>query len=191
MTEDRFMKFSPTNLAGALLIDPEVHRDERGSFTRTFCQREFADHGLTSTFVQCSVSFNTRAGTLRGMHHQLPPHAEDKLVRCTTGAVHDVIIDLRPQSLTYLRHFEVELSAANGRALYVPAGFAHGYITLADNSTIFYQMSSFYEPESAGGVRWNDPLFDIRWPVAVKVIHPRDDAYPDYVPAPRGAAGRR
>jgi dTDP-4-dehydrorhamnose 3,5-epimerase len=176
------MKFTQCPLPGAYVIDCQPHEDERGSFARVFCAREFADHGLVTRFVQCNISMNHRAGTLRGMHYQADPHAEVKLVRCTRGAVYDVIIDLRPQSPTYQQHVGVELSADTGRALYIPQGFAHGFITLQDHSEVFYQMSEFYEPASGRGVRWNDPAFGIQWPLAVTMIQDRDNACPDYVP---------
>ncbi|HEX8243788.1 MAG TPA: dTDP-4-dehydrorhamnose 3,5-epimerase, partial [Longimicrobium sp.] len=160
------MIFTATELAGAWIVDPERLEDERGFFARTFDAGEFARRGLRSAFPQCSVSFNARAGTLRGMHFQAEPHAEAKLVRCTAGAVYDVIVDLRPESPTRLRWIGVELSAANRRALYVPEGCAHGFQTLADASEVFYQISVPYAAESARGVRWNDPAFGITWPAA-------------------------
>jgi len=174
--------FSPTALAGAFIIDLEHREDERGFFARTWCQREFADRNLETTLVQTSVSHNVRRHTLRGMHWQASPHSEVKLIRCTRGAIWDVIIDLRPDSPSYMRHLGVELSAVSGRALYVPAGLAHGFLTLTDGADVFYQMSSFYEPSAARGVRWNDPAFAIEWPVTTPILHPRDAAYPDYLP---------
>ena len=174
------MIFDETQLAGAFIIDPERMEDERGFFARTFCVDEFTAHGLDPACVQCNISFNLRRGTLRGMHTQKPPHEEAKLVRCTLGAIHDVIIDLRPGSTTYAEHVGVELSAENRRMLYIPKGFAHGFQTLADNSEVFYQMSSMYVPGSASGVRYNDPAFGIEWPLPVTEISERDVAYPDF-----------
>jgi dTDP-4-dehydrorhamnose 3,5-epimerase len=173
--------FTPTPLADAWVVDPERREDQRGYFARTWCQREFAGHGLDSRLVQCSVSHNFRRGTLRGLHWQEAPHAEVKLVRCTRGAAWDVIVDLRPSSPTYARHFGVELSEQSGRALYIPQGFAHGFQTLVDGTEMFYQMSAFYEPSAARGVRWNDPAFGIVWPVPDPILHPRDGGYPDFM----------
>jgi len=174
------MRFRPAAVAGAVVVEPERHADERGFFARAFCVQEFRQHGLDPTVEQCSLSFNARRGTLRGMHSQREPHQEIKLVRCVRGAIHDVIVDLRPASPTYLRHFAVELSADNGLALYIPKGVFHGFITLVDASEVYYQMSTRYVPEAARGFRWNDPAFGIRWPVEVAVISPRDASYPDY-----------
>ena len=176
------MRFVSLPLPGAFLIEPEPISDDRGFFARIFCREEFAAHGLDHELVQCSVSFNKRKGTLRGMHYQKPPHEETKLVRCTMGAIRDVIVDLRRDSLTYLRWAGVDLSAENRSTLYVPRGFAHGFVTLADNSEVFYQMSRFFEPGSAAGVRWNDPAFGIEWPGDVSVISDRDRNYPDFAP---------
>jgi dTDP-4-dehydrorhamnose 3,5-epimerase len=162
--------FVETGLKGAFIIEPERLEDERGFFARTWCKREFESHGLSSRLLQCSVSFNARQGTLRGMHFQRAPHQEAKLIRCTMGAIYDVIIDLRPGSSTFKEHVAVELTAQNHLMLYAPEGFAHGFITLADNSEILYQMSEFYAPGHAGGVRWNDPAFAIPWPIDVQVI---------------------
>ena len=170
--------FSQTRLEGAFLIEAERKADERGYFARTFCEREFADHGLPSRFVQCNVSFNRRKGTLRGMHFQVAPHEEGKLVSCIRGAIYDVIIDLRRDSPTYRQHLGETLSAGNGKMLYIPEGFAHGFQTLEDDSEVFYQMSQFYHPESARGVRWDDPAFQIEWPPAERIIIPRDREYP-------------
>jgi dTDP-4-dehydrorhamnose 3,5-epimerase len=154
--------------------------DERGFFARTFCRREFEARGLNPRLAQCSVSFNRRKGTLRGMHFQRAPHREAKLVRCTAGAIYDAIIDLRPASPTFLRHAGVELTAENRRALYVPEGFAHGFQTLADGTEVFYQMSEPYAPQAAAGVRWDDAAFGVRWPLRVSVIAKRDEEYPDF-----------
>lgn len=177
------MIFTPTRLPGAYLIDLEKHVDERGFFARAWCQREFAAHGLTARVVQCNLSYNPRKGTLRGMHYQVAPHAEAKLVRCIRGAIYDVIIDLRPDSPTYMQWLGVELTADNRRLLFVPEGFAHGFQTLADDTEVFYQVSAFYHPEAERGVRWNDPLFGIVWPeVEQRLISPKDQSWPDYQP---------
>jgi dTDP-4-dehydrorhamnose 3,5-epimerase len=176
------MIFNPTELPGAYIVDIEPHQDDRGFFARTWCQREFEQHGLKPNLAQCSISFNKRKGTLRGMHYQAAPHAEAKLIRCTAGAIFDVIIDLRPESPTFTRHIAVVLSAENHRMLYVPEGCAHGFQTLADNTEVFYQMSEFYAPEYARGVRWNDPLFAIAWPHDDRIIIERDQLYPDFSP---------
>jgi len=174
------MRFIPTPLMGACIIEPEILEDNRGFFARVWCHREFATQGLDSHLVQCSVSFNKKKGTLRGMHFQLPPFAETKLVRCTQGAIYDVIVDLRFDSPTYLQWTAIELTSINHKALYVPKGFAHGFQTLADNTEIFYQMSDFYAPEAARGFRWNDPTFQIEWPEEISMISERDRTYEDY-----------
>lgn len=174
------MIFTETKLKGAYKIDLEKIEDERGFFARSWCQREMRDHGLDPNVVQCNISFNKKKGTLRGMHYQADPYAEAKLVRCTSGALYDVIIDLRPDSSTFLQWISVELTAENRKMLYIPKHFAHGFQTLADNTEIFYQMSEFYSSEHARGVRWNDPQFSIKWPTEVKVISKRDDSYPDF-----------
>ena len=174
------MRFEPSPLAGAFVVDLDRKDDERGFFARTFCRDEFAEHGLVADYPQSSVSFNKRKGTLRGMHFQKKPHEEAKIVRCTMGAIYDVIVDRRPGSPTQTRWFGIELSAANRRALYVPKGFAHGFITLADESEVLYQISTQFHPESAAGVRWNDPAFTIEWPVEALVMSGRDRSYPDY-----------
>ncbi len=175
------MIFHATPLPGAFVIEQERFVDERGFFARVWCRKEFAQHGLNTELAQCNLSFNTRAGTLRGMHYQLEPHAEVKLLRCTMGSIYDVIIDLRPASPTFKQHFGVVLSAQNRTMLYVPAGFAHGFLTLEDHTEVFYQMSAFYAPDFARGVRWNDPAFGIEWPGEVRVIAERDRNYPDFV----------
>jgi dTDP-4-dehydrorhamnose 3,5-epimerase len=174
------MRFTETPLAGAVVIDIEPHRDERGLFSRIFCRETFLAAGLPGEFVQASVSHNLRRGTLRGMHFQAAPHEEPKLVRCTRGAIHDVIVDLRRQSPTHCRWFAVELTHANRRTLFVPAGFAHGFQTLVDDTEILYQMAEPYAPELARGVRWNDPAFAIDWPIAPPFMSERDATYPDY-----------
>ncbi len=175
------MKFSETPIAGAFVIDLEPHRDERGSFARAFCQQEFAAHGLNPAVAQCNLSHNAKRGTLRGLHYQAAPHGEAKLVRCIRGAIYDVIVDLRPDSPSFKTHVSAELSERNGRALYVPEGVAHGFLTLEDDSDIFYQMSTPYHPEAARGVRWDDPTFGVPWPESVRVISERDATYPDTV----------
>ena len=174
------MIFRTADLPGVMIIDPEVLSDERGSFARTYCTAEFARAGITFTTIQCNVSRNVRRGTLRGLHYQIAPAGEPKLVRCTRGAVFDVAVDLRPQSPFYCRWTAAELSAENGRALFIPEGCAHGFLTLADASEVFYQMGVAYAPELARGVRWNDPAFAIAWPFAPNVIAPRDAAYADF-----------
>lgn len=162
------------------MIEPEKRADERGFFARTFCKREFELHGLNSQVAQCNTSFNKKKGILRGMHFQAAPFGEVKLVRCTAGAIYDVIIDLRPASRTFKGYFGAELSAENGTMLYIPEGFAHGFQTLRDGSEVFYQMSQVYSPEHARGVRWNDPAFGIDWPADERIIVERDRTYPDF-----------
>ncbi len=171
-------------LAGVYRITPEQIRDVRGFFARTWCQREFAAHGLTPRLTQCSISYNRGAGTLRGLHYQVAPHGEAKLVRCTAGAIYDVAVDLRPASPTFCRHLAVALSAANRAMLYIPEGLAHGFQTLVDDTEVFYQMSEFHMPAFARGVRYDDPTFGIEWPIADPIVLERDAAYPDFEPAP-------
>lgn len=175
------MIFDETKLKGAFVIEPERVEDERGFFARTWCREEFRAHGLNSQLVQCNVSFNKKKGTLRGMHYQAAPHQEAKLVRCTMGAIYDVIVDLRPASATFREWVAVELTASNRRMLYIPEEFAHGFQTLEDGTEVFYQMSEVYAPECAGGVRWNDPAFHIEWPDDARVISARDQGYVDFV----------
>jgi len=177
------MKFLPTGFDGLHVVEIQPHCDQRGFFARTWCTREFEAAGLETRLVQCSVSFNLRRGTLRGMHFQAAPAEEVKLVRCTSGSIYDVVIDVRPESPSYLHHFAVELSAENRRALYIPGGFAHGFQTLADHTEVFYQMSEFFTPECARGIRWNDPRFSIEWPITDPIILDRDASYADYVPS--------
>lgn len=172
------MIFEPTTLNGAFLVHLERREDERGFFARSFCQNEFAAHGLAGIFAQCNVSFNRLRGTLRGMHFQREPRPEGKLVRCTMGAAVDVIVDLRENSPTYCQWQSFELTSANHLAVFVPAGFAHGFQTLADNVELFYQMTEFYVPELASGVRWDDPAFGIEWPIANPILSDRDRSYP-------------
>ena len=176
------MRFIETKLKGAFIVEPERLEDERGFFARSWCQQESAAYGLNPEWVQCSISFNKKKATLRGMHYQAAPFEEAKLVRCTRGAIYDVFIDLRPDSSTFKQWVAVELSAENLRMLYIPEGFAHGFLTLDDNSEIFYQMSEFYAPAYARGVRWNDPAFNIEWPIEVRVISDKDRNYPDFRP---------
>jgi dTDP-4-dehydrorhamnose 3,5-epimerase len=172
------MKFVSTTIEGAWLIEPDRLADERGFFARTWCAREFADQGLNPQLAQCNVSFSPKRGTLRGMHYQEAPHGEVKLVRCTHGAIYDVIVDLRPDSPSRLKWAAVELSAENRHALYIPEGLAHGFLTRSDNCEVFYQMSQFYYGPAARGVRWNDPAFGIEWPESPAVISKRDAEYP-------------
>ena len=172
------MIFVETPLQGAYVIEIEKHEDERGYFARSWCAKEFAGHGLDHHLVQCNVSFNKLKGTLRGLHYQIPPHAEVKLVRCTNGSLFDVIVDLRKDSPTFLNWFGVELTGMNQRMLYIPKLFAHGFQTLEDNTEVFYQMSEFYEPAAAKGIRWNDPRLAIRWPCATRVISAKDQENP-------------
>lgn len=176
------MNLIETAIHGTWVVEPVRCDDARGFFSRTFCRREFAEHGLDPELVQCSVSYNTRRGTLRGLHYQAPPHEEVRLVRCTAGALWDVALDLRPDSPTYLRHTGHRLDADNRLALYIPRGVAHGFLSLTDDSEIFYQMSAYFCSEAARGVRWNDPAFGIDWPEAPAVICPRDDGFPDFQP---------
>jgi dTDP-4-dehydrorhamnose 3,5-epimerase len=171
------MRFIETALQGAFIVELQPHQDERGFFARTFCAREFGAQGLTETFVQCNTSWNAHKGAIRGLHYQLPPSCEVKLVRCTDGALWDVIADLRPTSPTYLHHIALELSAANRRALYIPKMFAHGFQTLEDSTEVLYQMSEYYAPELTRGVRYDDPKLGIRWPLAVSAISEKDQAW--------------
>jgi dTDP-4-dehydrorhamnose 3,5-epimerase len=172
------VRFHETELPGAFVIEPERMTDDRGFFARTWCVREFADRGLSTDLVQCNVSYNAREATLRGMHYQVAPHAEVKLVRCTRGSIFDAIVDLRPDSPTFRRWVGVELSAEDGRMLYIPEGFAHGFQTLEDASEVSYQMSTFYHPGSARGLRWDDPAVGIEWPLEVRVISEKDRGFP-------------
>lgn len=176
------MKFIETALKGAFLIDPELLKDERGFFARTWCRKEFEQHGLNSDWVQCNISYNKRKGTLRGMHYQIVPYAEAKLVRCTMGAIYDVIIDLRPDSATYCQWISAELSAENRKMIYIPQGFAHGFQTLLDSTEVFYQMSEFFAPGYARSVRWNDPQFKIRWPETERTISEKDQTIKNFDP---------
>lgn len=172
------MIFTSTQLKDAFIIDLEQRQDNRGFFARTFCAQEFAAHGLKPTVAQANLSFNYKKGTLRGMHYQTAPATETKLVRCTQGAIYDVIIDLRPDSPTYLLHIGVELTADNQRALYVPEMFAHGYQALTDETEVLYQVGEFYTPGYECGLRYDDPTFGINWPLSVNEISQKDTAWP-------------
>lgn len=174
------MTFEQTSLAGVFVVHMEPKADERGFFARSWCENEFASHGLETNLAQCSISFNQRKGTLRGMHYQADPHWEVKLVRCTQGAIHDVVLDLRPESPTFRQSIGGKLSAANRDAMYVPQGCAHGFLTLEDETEVFYQISEFYHPDLSRGVRWDDPAFQIAWPGRVEIISDRDRSYPDF-----------
>jgi dTDP-4-dehydrorhamnose 3,5-epimerase len=175
------MIFTNLNLEGAYWIQIQRHEDERGFFARTWCQREFEEHGLNPRLVQCNLSYNAKKGTLRGMHYQDAPYQEAKVVSCISGAIYDVIIDIRPGSPTFGEQLGIKLAAQTHDMLYVPEGFAHGFLTLADETQVFYQMSEFYAPDYARGFRWNDPSFKVRWPAEVQVISLRDASYPDFV----------
>jgi dTDP-4-dehydrorhamnose 3,5-epimerase len=174
------MIFVETMLSGVFIIRMEPKVDERGFFARTWCRQEYAKEGLNAELAQCSLSGNPQKGTLRGMHYQEAPHAEAKSVRCIRGAVFDVVLDLRPQSLTFRNWLGLELTAANRDMIYIPEGCAHGFLTLEDNTEVLYQISEFYHPELARGVRWDDPAFQIAWPALPEVISERDQTYPDF-----------
>ena len=171
------MIFTETRLQGAFIIDLDRKEDERGFFARAFCQKEFRDHGLKSVIAQANLASNAKRGTLRGMHFQYPPAAETKLVRCTRGAILDIIVDLRPESPTYLEHVAVELNEDNMTALYVPERFAHGYQVLRDGTDTSYQVGEFYSPSAEGGLRYDDPRLGLKWPLPVAVISPKDQAF--------------
>ncbi|MGA8406724.1 MAG: dTDP-4-dehydrorhamnose 3,5-epimerase [Candidatus Acidiferrales bacterium] len=174
------MIFQETKISGVFEVRSERKPDDRGFFARTWCQKEFEEHGLDSRLVQCSISYNTYKGTLRGMHYQAAPFAETKVVRCTQGAIYDVVLDLRPQSATYKSWISAVLTAENRDMIYIPKGCAHGFLTLQDATEVYYQMSELYDAESARGVRWDDPAFRIVWPEKVAVISERDRTYPDF-----------
>ena len=176
------MIFTETKLPGAYLIDIEKRGDQRGFFARAWCRKEFEAHGLTPHVVQANISLSKWKGTLRGMHYQVAPYAEAKSVRCIRGAIYDVIIDLRPDSPTYMQWLGVELTAENYRMLYVPEGFAHGFQTLVDNTEVTYLVSQFYTPEAEGGARYDDPAFGIEWPLEVQIISDKDKSWPNYSP---------
>jgi len=174
------MRFTPLPLTGAMLVEPERREDARGWFARVYCEQEFAAHGVASRMVQTNLSFSRHAGTLRGLHYQLAPHAEDKLVRCAQGAIWDAIVDVRPRSPSYCQWFGIELSAANGRMLLVPQGFAHGFVTLSDDAAVTYQVSAFYTPEYERGARYDDPAFGIAWPHPVRELSDKDRHWPAF-----------
>ena len=174
------MIFIETKLRGAYILEIEKNIDERGFFARSWCQHEFEAHGLNPRLVQCNISFNTTKGTMRGMHYQVKPNEEAKLIRCTMGSIYDVIVDIRPDTPSFKQHVGVILTPHNRKMLYVPEGFAHGFFTIEDNTEVFYQMSEFYAPESSRGFRWNDPAFEIEWPSDVRIISDRDGSYPDF-----------
>jgi dTDP-4-dehydrorhamnose 3,5-epimerase len=174
------MRFIETFLPGVFIVEIEPQSDDRGFFSRTWCQQNFMEHGLSPKLVQCNISFNQKKGTLRGMHYQLKPSAEAKLVRCTRGAVYDVVIDIRKDSRSYKKWFSKELTEWNRDALFIPEGLAHGFLTLTDQTELLYQMSEFYQPETARGIRWNDPEFNITWPEEISVIAEKDNNYPDF-----------
>jgi dTDP-4-dehydrorhamnose 3,5-epimerase len=173
--------FTETKLNGVCIIEIEKLRDHRGFFARVWCQKEFEEHNLVSRIKQANVSYNKTKGTLRGMHYQVTPYEETKLVRCTKGSIYDVIIDLRPASPTYTQWIGVELTAGNYKMLYVPENFAHGFQTLEDDTEVTYQVSQFYTPGSERGIRWDDPAFSIDWPIEVQVISDKDKSWPDFV----------
>jgi dTDP-4-dehydrorhamnose 3,5-epimerase len=177
---DLLMVFIETKLKGAYLVETEPIVDERGFFARTFCREEFTRHGLNPQVVQCNLSYNREKGTLRGMHYQISPRQEVKLVSCVSGSIYDVIVDLRSESPTYCEWVGVELGARRRQMLYIPEGFAHGFQTLEADAEVFYQMSEFYAPECARGVRWDDPAFAVSWPVGPRIISARDRSYPDF-----------
>lgn len=175
------MIFQETNLKGSYIIDIERHEDKRGFFARSFCQKEFKKLGLRTELAQCNISFNLNKATIRGMHFQKSPHEEAKLVSCLKGRVYDVIVDLRPNSETYCQWHSFELDENDYRMIYIPEGFAHGFQTLKNNSAVYYQMFEYFHAESGLGVRWNDPIFNIDWPLEVQNINERDKMYPDFI----------
>jgi dTDP-4-dehydrorhamnose 3,5-epimerase len=176
------LKFTETELKDAYIIEPELLTDERGFFARSWCQKEFTERGLNPNLVQCNISFNLKKGTLRGMHYQAKPHEEAKLVRCTMGAIYDVIVDIRPESPTFKQWVAVKLTAENRKMLYIPEDMAHGFQTLVDNTEVFYQMSEFYHSESATGLRWDDPVFGIEWKKQQNlIISDKDLSYPLFI----------
>src|SRR5688500_12593872 len=174
------MRFTPTPVEGAFVVDLEERRDDRGFFARVWCQQEFAARGLNARFVQCNSSFSRERGTLRGLHYQIDPYGEAKLIGCTRGRIFDVLVDLRPASPAYLQSFAAELNEQNRSMVYVPEGCAHGYLTLADDSEVVYPVTGFYRPEAERGMRWNDPAAAIAWPEAPRHVSPKDRAWPDY-----------
>lgn len=174
------MNFTETKLEGSHIIEPKRYKDERGFFSEMYRQDIFNSKNLANALFQWNISFTEKKGTIRGMHFQVAPHAQEKLVRCTKGAIYDVIIDIRPESKTYCQWISVELNSDNRKMLYIPAGFAHGFQTLVDGTEVSYLLYELYHPESEGGVRWNDPVFNIEWPLDVTVISDRDRDYADY-----------
>ena len=176
------MIFTETSLEGAFIIELDPHHDERGFFARAWCEREFVEHGLSSSLKQCNISFSTTTGTLRGLHYQAAPYEETKLIRCVKGAIYDVIVDLRTESRTFTQYFAAYLTEENRKMLYVPEGFAHGFQTMADNTEVFYQMSQLYVQDAARGIRWDDPAFRIDWPsVPKRTMSSRDREFPNYI----------
>jgi len=175
------LKFIETSLSGAFIVEPEQLKDERGFFARTFCRREFEARGLETEFIQHSISYNHKQGIVRGMHYQADPYQEVKLVRCTRGSIYDVILDLRESSPTYCQWQAVELTDDNWQALYIPEGFAHGFQTLSDHCEVLYQISQYYQPDAARGVRWDDPAFGINWPISAPILSDRDRSFGDFV----------
>jgi dTDP-4-dehydrorhamnose 3,5-epimerase len=176
------MKFTETTVSGVFLIELDLHADDRGSFARSFCVDEFNEAGMDIHVVQANISFNKHSGAVRGMHYQVSPHAEAKVVRCTRGALYDVVVDLRPDSPSYSQWFGIELNAENRKAMFVPKGCAHGFQTLVDGTEVSYLMSERYVPEAASGVRYDDPAFGIEWPMAVSSVSDRDQGWPDFKP---------
>jgi dTDP-4-dehydrorhamnose 3,5-epimerase len=174
------MKLIKIEIPGVYLVNLNLHKDDRGYFARTYCENEFKAANIQTGFVQCNISFNKKRGTLRGMHYQDHPHWEAKLIRCTHGKIFDVIIDLRKDSSTYGQSFSVELSSENKKGIYIPKGIAHGFQTLEDDTEVFYQMSEFYYPDLGKGIRWNDPIFKIRWPLPGPILSERDQLYEDF-----------
>lgn len=175
------MLFKETTLKDSYVIEPQIHKDQRGLFFRTFCEKEFESKNLSSHFPQCSISVNPLKGTIRGMHYQVTPYEEAKLVRCIKGSIYDVILDLRTDSPSYMKFFSIELSEYNNYALYIPKGFAHGFQTLEDNSILYYHISEFYNDNASKGIRYNDPIFNITWPLEISIISERDKNYEDFL----------
>jgi dTDP-4-dehydrorhamnose 3,5-epimerase len=172
--------FTETKIKGVFIIEPELIKDERGFFSRSFCQDEFEKQGLETSIVQCNISYNKKKGTLRGMHYQAPPHEEVKMVSCTKGAIYDVVLDLRKESEMYGRWLSIELTDENNKTLYIPKGCAHGFQSLMDNTIVYYQMMEGYHPECARGIRWDDPAFGIQWPFRKAIISEKDSNFPEF-----------
>lgn len=175
------MRFIQTHLPGSFIIEPEFREDHRGYFARVFCEIEFDSQKLETNFIQCNISYNKKKGTLRGMHYQIEPYAEVKVIQCTSGSIYDTIIDLRPNSPTYTRCFSIELGASDKKMVYVPQGFAHGYQALEDNTEVLYYVSAIYKPESERGIRWNDPQLRLLWPIENPILSDKDQKYPDFI----------